>query len=412
MPRTEEKNLANIQDEVSMAMRDSRSTGLSRREAIRLLGASAGLGAATVLGEELGFAQAQPGWLTAGRATPVTFPKGAIIRTILKDVPPEALASGATMFHEHLGGSYVTPSPPSAPYVEGRETGVPARGTPAPPPPPETSIDLMVDEVKQAGKDGVIGIVDANASGRARTDKQIDFLKQIATRAPSVHVIVAGGPFKAPYPSDLVAKTVDQLADQFVQESIRQRWGAFGEIGTSMEMTAEERKVLTALAKAQVRTGLPLFSHTEHQGCAKCALDQLDLFESNGVDLKHLVIGHLTDIKPGSEPLGQTAKAIAKRGAFLGFDTVGHEMRASRNPEAGKVQMVLELIKAGYEDQLLLAADFSYSPQLKANWGSGFSTVVVQFVPKLRYAGVNDATLRKILVDNPRRFLSFVPKKG
>ena len=130
------------------------------------------------------------------------------------------------------------------------------------------------------------------------------------------------------------------------------------------------------------------------------------------VDLKHLVIGHLTDIKPGSEPLGQTAKTIAKRGAFIGFDTVGHEMRASRNPETGKVQLVLEMINAGYEDNILLSADFSYAPQLKANWGNGFSTVVLQFIPKLKYAGVKDATLHKILVDNPRRFLAFVPKEG
>jgi predicted metal-dependent phosphotriesterase family hydrolase len=35
---------------------------------------------------------------------------------------------------------------------------------------------------------------------------------------------------------------------------------------------------------------------------------------------------------------------------------------------------------------------------------------VNQFVPKLRHAGVKDATLHKILVDNPRRFLAFVPK--
>ena len=32
------------------------------------------------------------------------------------------------------------------------------------------------------------------------------------------------------------------------------------------------------------------------------------------------------------------------------------------------------------------------------------------FVPKLRDAGVKEATLHKILVDNPRRFLAFVPK--
>ena len=31
-----------------------------------------------------------------------TFPKGAIIRTLLKDYAPEELAGGATLFHEHM----------------------------------------------------------------------------------------------------------------------------------------------------------------------------------------------------------------------------------------------------------------------------------------------------------------------
>jgi phosphotriesterase-related protein len=238
------------------------------------------------------------------------------------------------------------------------------------------------------------------------------FLKQLATAAPKVQIVVGGGPFKAPYGEDVLRMSADELANQLVQDAKRQRWGAFGEIGTSIPMTADERKVLTAIAKAHVRTGIPIFSHTEHEGCPSCALDQLDLFESQGVDLKHLVIGHLSDIKPGSEPLGQTARAVAKRGAFIGFDTVGHEMRASANPEAGKVKYVLELLNAGYEDSMILSSDFSQSSQLKANWGNGFSTVVVQFVPKLKYAGVSDETLHKILVDNPRRFLSFVPKNG
>jgi phosphotriesterase-related protein len=398
-----------VLNEVGMTITDSRSKELSRREALGLLGMGAGFGIAMVVAEEVGLTQAA-GWLTATSARPLTFPKGAIIRTLLKDVPPEALASGATMFHEHVIGNYMSPSAPSTPY--GAQVTAPAqgaRGLSA----AETSIDLMVEELRQSAKDGVRAIVDASTTKvSARAQKNVDFLKQLATRVPEIQVIMAGGPFMAPYAPELVAKSVEQLADELVKDLKAQRWGAFGEIGTSMEMTAEERKILTAVAKAHVRTGLPLFSHTDHAGCAKCALDQLDLFESNGVDLKHLVIGHLTDIKPGSEPLGQTQKAIAKRGAFLGFDTVGHEMRASRNPETGKVQLVLEMINAGYEDNILLSADFSYAPQLKANWGNGFSTVVIQFIPKLKYAGVKDATLHKILVDNPRRFLSFVPKEG
>ncbi|PYR33648.1 MAG: hypothetical protein DMF90_20100, partial [Acidobacteria bacterium] len=49
---------------------------------------------------------------------------------------------------------------------------------------------------------------------------------------------------------------------------------------------------------------------------------------------------------------------------------------------------------------------------LKSTWGAGYSTVTSIFVPKLRYAGVKEPTIRKILVDNPRRFLAFVPKSA
>jgi phosphotriesterase-related protein len=73
--------------------------------------------------------------------------------------------------------------------------------------------------------------------------------------------------------------------------------------------------------------------------------------------------------------------------------------------------MVLSVLDAGYEDQLLFATDFSDARQLKANWGSGLSTILMDFVPKLRHAGVKEDTVRKILVDNPRRFLAFVPKR-
>jgi len=226
---------------------------------------------------------------------------------------------------------------------------------------------------------------------------------------------VAGGPYAAPYPPDLVQKPENEIAADLVQQSKAQRWGAFGEIGTSLVMHPDERKVLRALSQAHLRTGLPIFTHTPHEGCAKCAMEQLDLFQAQGVDMRKLCIGHLSDISPADR--GETPKAIAKRGAFVGFDTVGHPlnlpsigMNIPDIPEAQKLKIILAVLEAGYEDNVLLSADFYNSNELKANWGNGFSTVLVQFVPKLRYAGVKEATLHKILVDNPRRFLAFVPK--
>ena len=376
----------------------------TRREAIGLLGSSAGLAlAAACRGERDEVAEmvsTSETEATPPAAAAVTFPDGAIIRTILGDVPPDALAMGATMFHEHLQFSFrMYTSPP-------RDQAPSASPSPTPEA-TETAIDLTVDEMRMAMADGLHGIVDA-AVGR-RSERELDNLRTMATRS-GMHVVVAGTYFKAPYPADIIAMSQDELSDHLVEDAQTQRWGALGEVGSSIPMHDDERKFLSAISQAHQRTGLPVFTHTEHEGCAPCALEQLDLLEAGGVDVDHLCIGHLTDIKPDAEPLGQTAKAIAARGAFLGFDTVGHEMSASSIPAAHKVRYVLDILDAGYEDNLLLAADFSQSRQLKANWGHGFSTVLLQFAPKLKYAGVDDATLHKILVDNPRRFLAFVPQ--
>ena len=70
------------------------------------------------------------------------------------------------------------------------------------------------------------------------------------------------------------------------------------------------------------------------------------------------------------------ASLIRKRGAFLGFDTVGHELNVSRTTlvtDRMKLQMVLAVLEAGYEDQLLLSSDMAHNNHLKANWGDGCS---------------------------------------
>ena len=57
---------------------------LTRRSVLRLVGMAALFGQ-----------RAQP-------PIALPFPKGAIIRTLLKDMPPDALAGGPVLFHEHL----------------------------------------------------------------------------------------------------------------------------------------------------------------------------------------------------------------------------------------------------------------------------------------------------------------------
>jgi len=224
---------------------------------------------------------------------------------------------------------------------------------------------------------------------------------------------MAGGYFEdigfSIYPVRVAEMSEDDLVEELVSDAATQGWGAFGEIASSLEMRPDERKVHRAVARAHVRTGLPIFTHTPHESCPSCAMDQMDTIGDQGVDFSHVVIGHMATIKPEHDPLG-THKEVARRGAFIGLDTLGHEMGRSDVPAHDKVRMVQDLLDAGLEDHILLSSDQGNERQFNRYYGHGWASVLMQFVPKLRFAGVPEETIRKILVDNPRRFLAFVPK--
>ncbi len=381
-----------------MAIHDDRAARLSRRDALRMLGvgaAGAGLGLSAGAVSAAGAARALP---QAAGASQVTFPQGAIVRTLLEDLSPDTLADGATLFHEHLAFDYA--SPPAEPR---------APGTPEPPPPTnDEMVDLLVEELQMAKFDGVSCIVDSSIG--PRTPQQLENLQTMATRS-DVHVVLGGSYFlQARYPEEIIAMAQEEITASMVAQAARERWGALGEVGSSFPaMHDDERKVIAATAQVHVQTGLPIFTHVPHESCPTCAIDQLDLYEAQGVDMAHLCIGHQSTIKRSDDPTWETHKEIARRGAFVGFDTVGHRMSSSFIPERQKVDMILNMIESGYEDHVLLSADFANTTQIKANWGNGFSTVLVQFVPKLRYFGVPDETIHKILVDNSRRWLAYTP---
>ena len=367
---------------------------LTRREALGLLGAGAGFALTPEPGRAAPAQQA---------ATDIAFPEGAVVRAILEDLVPEALGGGATLFHEHLDLFQNYSSPP----VERDPAAGPLTDAEA-----EAFVALVAEELRMAAADGMSCIVDAGIL--RRSERELDFLRQMSLRS-GVPVVVAGAYWRAPFPDDVAGMGVDELTEHFIADARAQRWGAFGEVGTSMEMLDVERTFLQAVSRAHHATSLPIFTHTEHEGCRPCGLEQLDVLEAENVDLGRVCVGHLSDVTAEQDPGWTSHLEIGRRGAYLGFDTVGRALRLETSPdipEADKVRMVLNVLEAGYEDQVLLASDFAASRDLKSNWGNGFATAIVQFVPKLRHAGVDDATLHKITVDNPRRFLAFVPQEA
>jgi phosphotriesterase-related protein len=360
------------------------SQRISRRQALELLG----IGAAAAAFPMSAFSQAP------------AFPKGAIIRTILKDYAPEELAGGATLFHEHLqlgtdfnarfaaAGAAVRAEnglPPTPARGGGGGGGGGARG--AAPPDIMHDVDLMSAEVAKVKDAGIACIVDA---GHPDSGRDVEFLRQVSMKS-GVPVVVGGGFYTQPwYPKEIATMSEDQILNALIKQADDDVLGAFGEVGSWDEITKDERKVFRAVGRAHVATNIPIFTHTGIPG--KSALEQLDILEDAGVNPNRVVIGHLGNLVDTNVYVHKT---ICRRGAYVGFDRQG-------NNDTQQIPMVMSLIEAGFADNLMFSADAS----------SGYSKTMTVFVPKLKAAGASDQVLHGIMVDNPRRFLAFIPKRA
>jgi 5-phospho-D-xylono-1,4-lactonase len=359
-------------------MKDSSSRLMNRREAINLLGIGAGLGAFSCLDPAARLLAA--GQAQSGAARGVRFASGAIVRTILKDVAPEVLANGKTLFHEHLDGVYSR---------DQRQLKLP--------PPSTADIAPAVEDVKQAMKDGgVVCIVDG---GHPDMGVNYEHLKEIS-RQTGLHVVASGGYYiQNTYPAEISTMSEDRIAEDLVKEAAAGRYGAYGEIGDmpgEADFTPDERKVYRAVGKAHLKNNLPIFTHNNYGTGPNVprdiALRQLDVYESVGVNPGRIAVGHMDSLA------GQNAdimKALAKRGAFVGIDRV----RGDAKGDEDRVALILAFLEAGYVDHLLLSSD------TRRDFNK-----VARFARQLQAAGVSGALLQTIQVDNPRRFLAFVPK--
>ena len=80
---------------------------------MRLLGVGAGIGLAAACQPDAGSeVEVADGQASPSNTPPLSFPQRAIVRTVLGDVSPESLGTGATLFHEHVSFNYSSPPPP------------------------------------------------------------------------------------------------------------------------------------------------------------------------------------------------------------------------------------------------------------------------------------------------------------
>jgi phosphotriesterase-related protein len=170
-------------------------------------------------------------------------------------------------------------------------------------------------------------------------------------------------------------------------------------------LTPDQQRIHRALAATHRETGVPITVHTnsEHE----TGRIVLDFYEAEGVDLTKVVVGHAGD----SNDLDYL-RALADRGATLGCDRFGLDRY---NTTDRRVATVAALCAEGYAERIVLSHDASCYIDFYAgeqaqrtlhaaapNWH--YEHITRDVLPALREAGVTDAQIMTMLVDNPRRY--------
>jgi len=225
------------------------------------------------------------------------------------------------------------------------------------------------------------------------------------------------------HPTYVKEKSIEELAEIVVREltegieGTEIRAGVIGEIGCSDPLTENEKKVLQAVGRAQSETKA---SVTVHVGCwnpiekkweIENADEYLELILKGDGDPTKLYLSHMDNT---CRDLNYHKRLIERYGVVLNYDGFGSEFYSdSLYPgayglcDAERVKALSELVKSGYEKQLMLSHDICSKIQLRRYGGYGYAHILKHIVPSLKYLGVSDKQVRTMLIENPTRILAF-----
>jgi phosphotriesterase-related protein len=299
-----------------------------------------------------------------------------IIRTVLGDLKPEQL--GLTLAHEHLLGQPPQKSDPD--LILGSEAAA-------------------INELRLFKQAGGGAVVEMTTIDYGRDAVGLAHIAQ----GSGVHVIAATGFNKGKFADRITeGKSAAQLADCMTKEVLTGigdtaiRAGVIKASSSLDGANTHELKVFEAAAQTHLATHAPISTHTEK---GTWALGQIKCLGQYGVKLGSVLIGHL-DLKPDLPYLLE----VASTGVFMGLDQFS---KAKYLPDAKRVEMVVKLGEAGYLNRLLLSGDLARRSYWHGGGGPGFDHIPKTVAPMLLEAGLLQSQVETLLMDNPRRWLTF-----
>jgi len=167
------------------------------------------------------------------------------------------------------------------------------------------------------------------------------------------------------------------------------------------EISDYEKTVMRAAVRAAKEANVPITTHC--QG-STVGIKQMEYFLSLGADPKKIIIGHQNN----SADLNYHLEQLKNPGFFIGFDRISL-MNVPKSEEN-----MIELIKMGYADRIVMSHDFPVTwPGRKTDPITAFKAdkwspfyIFKTLIPNMKAAGITDAQIKQIMVDNPRRLFA------
>ena len=128
-----------------------------------------------------------------------------------------------------------------------------------------------------------------------------------------------------------------------------------------------------------------------------------------GADLTKTTIDHIDRAVRERE----NRIALAKLGLMIEYDLFGregHYPAAQRKIDLPndhqRINEILDLVEAGYIDQILISQDIWNKTQRRKYGGWGYAHILDNVVPVMKSKGMTDAEIRTIMVANPAKLFT------
>ena len=235
------------------------------------------------------------------------------------------------------------------------------------------------------------------------------------SRAAGVNIVMGSGYYvAASLPADFDSKPQETITEEIIRdlsEGVGKtdiKAGYIGEIGGSWPLDPREKKSLLAAAQAQKETGAYLNVHPG-QG-EDAAWEQVEIMDGAGADLSRVCIDHID-------------RAVRKRknrlklletGVTIEYDLFGREgyyplkqRQIDLPTDHQRINEIMDLIEAGYLDQILISQDIWNKHQRRRYGGWGYDHILRNVVPVMKAKGMSRREIDTIMIGNPRRLLTF-----